>query len=64
MKKNLRRVYITVTAQTAYHLTQKAGAGGPRDVGRVVDQIVREYQLTEKTKTKPKRMEDRRYVRK
>jgi hypothetical protein len=45
-QKNLRRVKMTVTAQTAYHLQEMAGASGARDLGRVVDKLVREHQTT------------------
>ena len=45
MKKNLRQVKITVTAQTAYHLKNMADACGHRDMGRVVDKLVREHQM-------------------
>ena len=47
-KKNLRRVAITVTPQTLYHLKNMADACGHRDVGRVVDKLVREHQMATK----------------
>lgn len=53
MKKNLRRVTITVTAQTAYHLKNMADACGHRDAGRVVDKLVREHQMATKIKYSP-----------
>lgn len=40
--KNLRKLHCTVTAQTMYHLEQLAAAAGYREVGRVVDKLVRE----------------------
>ena len=43
-KKNLRRLTITVTAQTAYHLREKAGSDDRRALGRVVDELTREHQ--------------------
>lgn len=48
MKKNLRKLTITVTAQTAYHLKEMADAYGHRDPGRVVDKLVREHQMAAK----------------
>lgn len=48
MKKNLRRISITVTAQTAHHLKNMADACGHRDMGRVVDKLVREHQMATK----------------
>ena len=44
-KKNLRRISIVVTAQTLWHLEHLAAMAGYRDVGRVVDKLVRERQL-------------------
>ena len=46
-KKNLRRVKITVTAQTLHHMTTQAGGNDSRALGRVVDRLTRENQLTE-----------------
>ena len=54
-KKNLRRVTITVTAQTLHHLTTQAGADGRRALGQEVDRLVREDRLAAKSKTKPAR---------
>ena len=47
-KNNLRRINITVHAQTAYHLDQLTRMGGNRDMGRVVDKLVRAHQLNMK----------------
>lgn len=41
-KKNLRRLSVLVTAQTAYHLDRLAAMCGHRDPGRVIDKLVRE----------------------
>lgn len=49
-KKNLRRVTITVTAQTLHHMTNKAGATGRRALGQVVDELVRENRLATNNK--------------
>jgi hypothetical protein len=42
-KKNLRRINIVVTAQTLGHLESMAAANGwgEKDLGRVVDKLVR-----------------------
>ena len=44
-KKNLRRLSVLVTAQTAYHLDQLAAICGHRDMGRVIDKLVREKMI-------------------
>lgn len=40
-KKNLRRVSLLVTAQTAYNLEKLAAMCGYREKGHVVDKLVR-----------------------
>ena len=49
-KKNLRRVSVVVTAQTLYHLNHMAAMNGwgEKDIGRVIDKIVRLLQTNEK----------------
>ena len=49
-KKNLRRVSVVVTAQTLYHLNRLAAMNGwgEKDIGRVIDKIVRTTQAGEK----------------
>ncbi len=49
-KKNLRRVSVVVTAQTLYHLNHMAAMNGwgEKDIGRVIDKIVRYMQTNEK----------------
>lgn len=44
-KKNLRRVSIVVTAQTLYHLHELCAMSGygEKDIGRVIDKMVRIY---------------------
>lgn len=65
MKKgNLRRVGMTITAQTFYHLKDMADACGHRDIGRVVDKLVSEHQLAAKVRTKPTEREGLYYVQK
>ena len=44
-KKNLRRISILVTAQTAYNLEKLAAMCGYREKGHVVDKLVREKML-------------------
>lgn len=44
-KKNLRRVTLLVTAQTAYSLDRLAAMCGYREPGHVVDKLVREKML-------------------
>ena len=44
-KKNLRRVSLLVTAQTAYNLEKLAAMCGYREKGHVVDKLVREKML-------------------
>ena len=44
-KKNLRRVSLLVTAQTAYNLDKLAAMCGYREKGHVVDKLVREKML-------------------
>ena len=40
--KNLRRLSLLVTSQTAYNLQRLAQMAGYREIGRVVDKLVRE----------------------
>lgn len=49
-KKNLRRVPVVVTAQTLWHLKRLAAMNGwgEKDLGRVIDKIIRERCATEK----------------
>lgn len=44
-KKNLRRISMVVTAQTRYNLEWLAAVSGCKDVGRVVDKLVREKMI-------------------
>ena len=49
-KKNLRRVSVVVTAQTLYHLNHMAAMNGwgEKDLGRVIDKLVRIMQIDNK----------------
>lgn len=44
--KNLRRLSLVVTAQTAWHLEQLARVCGYRETGHVVDKLTREKMLS------------------
>lgn len=41
-RKNMRRLNTLVTAQTLYHLQRLADMDGDRNVGRVIDKMVRD----------------------
>lgn len=41
-KKNLRRISVLVTAQTAFNLKKLADMDGQRNEGRVIDKLVRD----------------------
>lgn len=43
--KNRRRVSILVSSQTLYHLENMAQFCGHKDLGRVVDKLVREKRV-------------------
>lgn len=45
-KKNMRRVSLLVTAQTAKNLDRLATMSGYFEVGRVVDKLVREKMIS------------------
>lgn len=45
-KKNLRRISIVVTAQTKGNLERLAAVAGYKEVGRVVDKLVREKMIS------------------
>lgn len=45
-KKNMRRVSMLVTAQTAKNLDRLAVMSGYYEVGRVVDKLVREKMIS------------------
>jgi hypothetical protein len=56
VKQSRRRITVAVTPQTLYHLQNLADACHRGDVGRAVDDLVREYQLAAKI-NKPKKVE-------
>lgn len=57
MKQNRRRITVSVTPQTLFHLQTRADACHRGDVGRAVDDLVREHQMAAKIRTKPNKRE-------
>lgn len=45
-KKNLRRISLLVTAQTAKNLERLAQMDGQGSIGRVIDKLVREKMIS------------------
>ena len=43
--KNLRRLSVLVTSQTAYNLQRLAQMAGYREIGRVVEKLVQEKMI-------------------
>ena len=43
--KNLRRLSVLVNSQTEYHLYQLAQRAGYKEIGRVIDKLVREKMI-------------------
>lgn len=46
-KKNLRRISITVSSQTLYHLENMRCLCGYKDIGQVIDKLVREKRVSQ-----------------
>lgn len=44
-KKNMRRISVLVTAQTAYNLDKLAVMCGYKEQGRIIDKLVREKMI-------------------
>ena len=44
-KKNMRRISVLVTAQTAYNLDKLAAMCGYKEQGRIIDKLVRENMI-------------------
>jgi len=53
MKTRTKRIQITITAQTLYHLKEMAEESGLEDIGRVIDKLVRERQIATKIRIEP-----------
>ena len=45
--KNLRRIHTTVSAQTLFHLENMRKFSGYKDIGQVIDKLVREKRITQ-----------------
>lgn len=41
-RKNMRRVSVLITAQSEYHLHRMAKMAGYKEIGRVIDKLVRD----------------------
>lgn len=44
-RKNMRRISVLVTAQTAYNLDKLATMCGYKEQGRIIDKLVREKMI-------------------
>lgn len=44
-RKNMRRISVLVTAQTAYNLEKLAAMCGYKEQGRIIDKLVREKMI-------------------
>lgn len=45
--RNLRRIHTTVSAQTLYHLENMRKFSGYKDIGQVIDKLVREKRISQ-----------------
>lgn len=45
--RNLRRIHITISAQTLYHLESMRKFSGYKDIGQVIDKLVREKRISQ-----------------
>lgn len=45
--KNLRRIHTTVSAQTLFHLENMRKFIGYKDIGQVIDKLVREKRISQ-----------------
>ena len=45
--RNLRRIYTTVSAQTLYHLENMRKFSVYKDIGQVIDKLVREKRISQ-----------------
>lgn len=46
-KKNMRRIHTTVSSQTLFHLENMRSFCGYKDIGQVIDKLVREKRLSQ-----------------
>lgn len=58
--KNMRRISILVTAQTAHNLGRLADMDGRRNIGRIVDKLTREKMLSLHVEKRERGNEDKR----
>lgn len=47
--RNLRRIHTTVSSQTLYHLENMKKFSGYKDIGQVIDKLVREKRISQST---------------
>lgn len=45
--RNLRRIHTTVSAQTLFHLENMRNFSGYKDIGQVIDKLVREKRISQ-----------------
>lgn len=45
--KNLRRIHTTVSSQTLFHLENMRKFSGYKDIGQVIDKLVREKRISQ-----------------
>lgn len=45
--RNLRRIHTTVSSQTLYHLENIRKFSGYKDIGQVIDKLVREKRISQ-----------------
>lgn len=45
-KRNQRRVSVLLNAQTLFHLERMAAGAGYKEIGRVIDKLVREKMIS------------------
>lgn len=53
MKTRTKRVHVTITDHTLYHLKEMADESGLESIGRVIDKLVRDYQIATKIRIEP-----------
>ena len=45
--RNLRRIHTTISSQTLYHLENMRKFSGYKDIGQVIDKLVREKRISQ-----------------
>lgn len=46
-KKNMRRIHAVISSQTLFHLENMRNFCGYKDIGQVIDKLVREKRLSQ-----------------